>query len=212
MKMRRSILGLLAFVLIAAIAGDAYAACTGSNRIRHNDVECLHAWWDNNSWPSRSEVWARNDCPSWGKVVAKIDIRSASDKTWHLTTGGTRYSHTSNRIRSVSCCKDLGIKMCNRADLVSVSSCKSQFNKSDASDDCTQNGNPTVDDYKCIFDLTCDHEESDGTEHEYNKSYTVSWHRADEIMFCSSGSGDSIKFRLDWNSCYFGPEAVGGPM
>ena len=56
MKTRQSILGLLAFAAIMVVAGAAYAACKGSNRVIFNNAECLHGWWDNNDWPQKKHI------------------------------------------------------------------------------------------------------------------------------------------------------------
>ncbi len=101
MKTRHSIIGLLAFAFIAAVAGEAWAACTGSNRIDHSDAECLHGWWDNNSWPRESTFGAQNLCPDWGTVVAKVDIAGTSDRTWHLANGDKRRGRTSFTVRDM---------------------------------------------------------------------------------------------------------------
>ena len=192
MKLRQSIPGLLAFVLIVAFAGTADASCTGSNRISHGSAECLHGWWDNNSWPNDSKFGAQNLCPDWGKVVAKVDIEAASDRTWHLDDGDKRRGSTSNRVRGVYCCKDLGDEMCDKEDVVTAASCKTQFEASDANDDCTMDSDPTTDSTHCVFDLTCTYTDPNGVKYEHDGAPGVPWNRVDELEFCVD-HGDRIR-------------------
>ena len=193
MKMRQSILGLLAFALIVAFASAAYASCTGSNRITRANAECLHGWWDNNTWPSKSTFGAQNLCPDWGKVVAKVDIEAASDRTWHLANGDKRRGSTSNSVRNIYCCKDLGDEMCNKEDRVSVASCKTQFEASDADDDCDLNADPTTDSTHCTFNLTCTYTDTDNVDYTHTSNQLgVPWNRVDELEFCVD-HGDRIR-------------------
>ena len=79
----------LAFLLVAP--PEANAACEGSNRLYHGDSSCLSAGWNNGGWASTNRTyWAKNNCSYAGKVVAKIDLMSASDRTWHLNDGNKR--------------------------------------------------------------------------------------------------------------------------
>lgn len=180
---------MLAFAFIAAVAGEAWAACTGSNRIDHSDAECLHGWWDNNSWPRESTFGAQNLCPDWGTVVAKVDIAGTSDRTWHLANADKRRGRTSFTVRDIYCCKDLADNFCDKTDLVSVASCTDQFEDSEAADDCVLDGNPTVNNTHCVFDLTCEYT-ADGTDHEHSSTYTIIWYRADDIQFCVQHTGN----------------------
>ena len=202
MKTRYPILGLLAFILIVAVAGAAYASCTGSNRVARSNAECLSGWWDNNNWPSNSTFGARNLCPDWGKVVAKVDIKNAGDKTWYLSGGNARRGSTSHTVRNIYCCQDLGDKMCNKADRVSVDSCKTQFEKSDAADgDCDLNGDPTVDETHCAFNLTCTYTDTNEVEHERTSTYGVPWSRADDVEFCVEHTGVLPRMWMSISGC-----------
>ena len=198
MRTRHPILGLLAFALIMVVAGTAYASCTGSNRIDRDDAECLSGWWDNNSWPKKSTFGAQNLCPDWGKVVAKVDIKDAGDRTWHLADGDKRRSSTSNTVRDIYCCQDLGDKMCNKADRVSAASCKTQFEASPANDDCDMDSDPTVDgDVTCRIELTCSYTATDGTEYERQSILGVPWSLADDVDFCVEHTGIQPRMWLD---------------
>ena len=141
MKMRQSLLGLLVFAAIMVVAGAAHASCGISDRKAFNHSECLHAWWDNNPWPKKSTfgVQVRNDCHLWGTVVAKVDLRSCSDKTWHLNNTNKRRGAEACRVNEISCCQDIG-DLCNRRDLVTIDGCTSQWNKSPASNTCYLSG------------------------------------------------------------------------
>lgn len=143
MKMRQSILGLLAFTAIIIVAGGAYASCGISDRVTFHHTECLHGWWDNNNWPKKSTfgAQAQNDCHLWDKVVAKVDLRSCSDKTWHLTNTNARRGSEACTVNGIYCCKDLGV--CRKADYVTIDGCTSQWNKSSASDYCELSGGET---------------------------------------------------------------------
>ena len=189
MKTPHPILGLLAFAFIVAVAGEAWAACTGSNRIDYSDAECLHGWWDNNSWPKDSTFGARNLCPDWGTVVAKVDIAGTSDRTWHLANGDKRRGRTAFTVRDIYCCKDLADNFCDKTDLVSVASCRDQFEDSEAADDCVLDSDPSVINTHCVFDLTCEYT-ADGTDQEHSSTYTIIWHRADQIQFCVQHTGN----------------------
>ena len=201
MKTRHRILSLLAFVLIVAVAGEAKASCTGSDRVSRDNAECLSGWWDNNTWPKNSTFGAQNLCSDWGKVVAKVDISGASDRTWHLADGGKRRGSTSNSVRNIYCCQDLGDKMCNKADRVSVASCKTQFEARPADDDCELNGDPTVDVTHCTLNLTCTYTDTNGVEHERTSTYGVPWNRTDDVEFCVEHVGVLPRMWMSISGC-----------
>ena len=144
MKTRQSILGLLAFAAIMVVAVAAYASCGISDRKTFHHVECLHGWWDNNEWPRKSTFGAQvqNNCHEWGTVVAKVDLASCSDKTWHLNNTNTRRGSEACRVRGIYCCMDIG-DLCDKSDLMSIESCRNQFNESPASDSCELSGGVT---------------------------------------------------------------------
>ena len=81
--------GVLAVALLAAAlmllpATTAEASCSTGNRVDHRDAECLSAWWKNRGVLKKSPYHVRNMCPEYGKVVAKVDLKSAMDRTLHL--------------------------------------------------------------------------------------------------------------------------------
>ena len=147
----------LAFLLVAP--PEANAACEGSNRLYHGDSSCLSAGWDNGSWTSTNRTyWAKNNCSYAGKVVAKIDLKSASDRTWHLNDGSKRTGSGSAKIRNIYCCKDLS-DFCYVSSTYNDAGCRKAFARSDAaSEGCnltsisysrTGSGN------MCTFTTTC---------------------------------------------------------
>ena len=126
----------LAFLLVAPL--EANAACEGSNRLYHGDSSCLSAGWNNGGWASTNRTyWAKNNCSYAGKVVAKIDLKSASDRTWHLNDGSKRTGSGSAKIRNIYCCKDLS-DFCYVSSTYNDAGCRKAFERSDAaSERCT---------------------------------------------------------------------------
>ena len=98
----------LAVALILLPATTADASCSAGNRVDYRDAECLSAWWKNRGLLKKSPYHVRNMCPEYGKVVAKVDLKSAMDRTLHLNDGLPRDGDTRHRIRGVSCCSDIG--------------------------------------------------------------------------------------------------------
>ena len=200
MKTRQSLLGLLAFAAIVIVAGAAYASCTGSDRVTFHHVECLHGWWDNNPWPKKSTFGARvqNNCHLWGTVVAKVDLASCSDKTWHLNNTNKRRGSEACRVNGIYCCKDVG-DLCDKKDLMSIESCTNQFDDSPASNTCYLSGGETYtsgstsptpvthskDNYTCSFWAKCDYTADDGSTKERQTSIRdVHWLDSDDLVNC----------------------------
>ena len=65
-------------------------------------------------------------CPKYGKVVAKVDLKSAMDRTLHLDDGSQRDGTTIHRIPGISCCSDTG-ELCNRSDVLTDAGCLARF-------------------------------------------------------------------------------------
>ena len=132
-----AISAVLAPALIAALAVQVHAgSCEGSNRIDHDAADCLDADWDNSTnWLSHGKVWARSQCSDSGTVVAKVDIKNAKDKTWHLNDDSKRSSGTGiYNVRNVYCCADLS-DLCNKSD-IHTQACVDEFEKSSAASTC----------------------------------------------------------------------------
>ena len=185
MKIRQSILGLVAFAAIMVVAGAAYASCWGSNRVTFHYSECLHGWWDNNPWPSKSTFGVQGSCKDWGTVVAKIDLASCTDKTWHLNHNNKRRGSEACRVNGIYCCRDVG-DLCNWDDVTTIAGCTSQWDKSPASDTCDLSGGTTYTSggttheenvthvtapgNNCSFWAKCDYTADDGTTQENQTS------------------------------------------
>ena len=117
---------LLAVAIILLSATTADASCSAGNRVDHRDAECLSAWWKNRGLLKKSPYHVRNMCPEYGKVVAKVDLKSAMDRTLHLDDGSQRDGTTIHRIRGISCCSDTSV-LCNRSDVVTDEGCVARF-------------------------------------------------------------------------------------
>ena len=118
-------------------AGTAEASCGKGNRVDHRDAECLSASWNNRGLLRKSPYHVRNMCPEYGTVVAKVDLKSAMDRTLHLVDGEERDGSTIHRIRGISCCSDIG-ELCNRSDVLTDAGCLARFEQvSPAAGTCT---------------------------------------------------------------------------
>ena len=117
---------LLAAALILLPATTAAGSCSSGDRVDHRDAECLSASWKNRGVLKKSPYHVRNMCPDYGKVVAKVDLKSAMDRTLHLNDGSQRDGSTLHRIRGISCCSDTGA-LCNRSDVVTDAGCLARF-------------------------------------------------------------------------------------
>ena len=146
----------VALILLPAMTADA--SCSAGNRVDHRDAECLSAWWKNRGVLKKSRFHVRNKCPEYGKVVAKVDLKSAMDRTLLLNDGLPRDGGTRHRIRGISCCSDIGA-LCNRSDVVSDAGCLARFRRvSPANRSC---GSVTVtavisgENYDCRISAIC---------------------------------------------------------
>ena len=150
-------IALLAGVLLLLPVSAAAGSCSAGNRVNHRDAECLYAWWKNRGLLKKSPYHVSNQCPELGRVVAKVDLVSASDRTIHLTDRIPRDGDTRHRIRGISCCSDMGI--CNRPDAVTDEGCLAQFRRvSSASMTCgavTASAAISGDNYSCTITATC---------------------------------------------------------
>ncbi len=146
-----------ALLLLPADA-EAGRQCSRSERVNHRDAECLYAWWKNRGLLKKSPYHVSNQCSEYGKVVAKVDLAAARDRTLHLIDDIPRDGDTRHRIRGISCCSDMGI--CNRADAVTDAGCKAQFMRvSMASKQCgavTASATISGDNYSCTITAKCD--------------------------------------------------------
>ena len=122
-----SAIAVLAAILTLLLSADAAeASCGKGSRVDHRDAECLSANWDNRGVLRKSPYHVRNMCPDYGRVVAKVDLRSAMDRTLHLDDGDWRDGSTIHSIRGISCCSDSG-DLCNRSDVLNDEGCLARF-------------------------------------------------------------------------------------
>lgn len=145
--MQLVLMSVVSLAVSLASVGEVDASCGSSQRVKSSSAECLGARWSNRgNWvdPS-SEFYASSSCSSYGKVVAKVDLKSASDRTWHLTNAHLKQGTANAHVRQIYCCKDLSV-LCNRSDVVNPDGCKAQFEKSPAKTDdgCILNEAPTA--------------------------------------------------------------------
>lgn len=104
---------------VLAVPGTSHASCTGSNRLSLDEAYCLDGGWNNScnarifgkciSWSSTYWVEADYFCTQGNTVVAKIDLKGHTDKTWHQNDSNRRSgSHGTTTVNGIYCCKDLG--------------------------------------------------------------------------------------------------------
>ena len=178
---------LLAVALILLPAITAEASCSTGNRVDHRDAECLSASWKNRGVLKKSPYHVRNMCPEYGKVVAKVDLKSAMDRTLHLDDGSQRDGTTIHRIRGISCCSDIG-ELCNRSDVVTDAGCVAQFNRvSSAAWTCvdeTASAAISGENYNCTVTARCEGRH-DPVFHQYRTtSITVPWLDLGDVNNC----------------------------
>ena len=178
---------LLAVALILLPASTAEASCSTGNRVNHRDAECLSASWKNRGVLKKSPYHVRNMCPEYGKVVAKVDLKSAMDRTLHLDDGSQRDGTTIHRIRGISCCSDIG-ELCNRSDIVTNAGCVAQFNRvSSAAWTCineTASAAISGENYNCTVTARCEVRYDPIFPQYKTTSITVPWLDLGDVSNC----------------------------
>ena len=118
-------------------ATTAEASCSKGNRGDHRDAEFLSASWNNRGLLRKSAHHVLNMCPEYDTVVAKVDLKSAMDRTLHLDDGDQRDGSAIHRIRGISCCSGIG-ELHNRSDMLTGVGCLARFEQvSPAAGTCT---------------------------------------------------------------------------
>ena len=178
-------IALLAALLLLLPASAAAGSCSRENRVDHRDAECLSAWWKNRGLLKKSPWHVSNQCPEYGKVVAKVDLVSARDRTIHLTDHIPRDGDTRHRIRGISCCTDMG-GICNRSDAVTNKGCLARFRQvSPARASCglvLASAVISGDNPECRISAMC---EISGPMFIHPRTYvTVPWLEMDEVRNC----------------------------
>ena len=177
----------LAVALILLPTGTAEASCSAGNRVDHRDAECLSTSWKNRGVLKKSPYHVRNMCPEYGKVVAKVDLKSAMDRTLHLDDGSQRDGTTIHRIRGISCCSDTSV-LCNRSDLVTDEGCVAQFNRvSSAAWTCineTASAAISGENYNCTVTARCEVRYDPVFPQYKTTSITVPWLDLGDVSNC----------------------------
>ena len=135
------------FAAMAALSGlllivplsEGHAACERGKRVSDPLARCMKSetWRTSGFFNKKDHAKVRNECPEWGKVVAKVDIRDGTDSTWTLTDGNWKHGswRPPSRVRRVSCCSDLS-DLCSKSDVLKPQGCEAQFDKSPAAKTC----------------------------------------------------------------------------
>ena len=87
----------LAVAVLALLAIPAEAACEKSKRVSHRDAECLSAGQGTRAASKLNSFHVQNMCPAYGRVVARVDLRDARDRTLTLDDGARRDDSTIHR-------------------------------------------------------------------------------------------------------------------
>ena len=96
--------------LLAVTSEPVLALCEKSARIHPDKVPCMEGGYKNKGnsfWNPSWKAWARNLCSDKGKIVVKVDVKNAKDKTWHLKGSGKRKDSGYGRVRGVYYCEDI---------------------------------------------------------------------------------------------------------
>ncbi len=149
----QAVSAVFALALAALLAGQAHAACDGSQRIKHDDVDCLEAGWTNQTIPVKGKAHARSYCSDYGRVVVKVDRKLGGDWTWHLTNSSKRDDQGGYKINGVYCCSDLS-DLCDTSDM-DDDGCLDNFSKSNADDTCFDASASFTSPDQCKIDARC---------------------------------------------------------
>ncbi|TGG96851.1 MAG: hypothetical protein ERJ67_00440 [Aphanocapsa feldmannii 277cV] len=116
--------------LAAALATEAHASsCEAGQKIDHRKADCLSANWNNSLWGQHTAK-VKNECASFGTVVAKVEMKDAEDVILHLESDKTQRRMVDADITGVACCTDLS-DYCNKPE-------GSYANAVDLSEDTTE--------------------------------------------------------------------------
>ena len=157
-RTRGAAIAVAAAALILSLPSIAAASqCSRPERVDHRDAECLDASWKNRGTFKKSTFRVRNRCAAYGQVVAKFDLVAARDRMLRLNNRNPIRGSVWRRIRSISCCSDMGI--CNRSDAVTDEGCLARFRRvSPAAPRCrnaTASADISGETYSCIVTARC---------------------------------------------------------
>ena len=180
-------IALLAGALLLLPENAEASQCSRGERVDHRNSECLYAWWKNRGLLKKSPFQVRNQCSEYGKVVAKVDLAWASDRTLHLIDDIPRDGDTRHRIRSISCCSDIS-DLCNRSDVVTDEGCLARFRQSPASKKCwnaSASAAISGDDYSCNVSADCEYFDWGMQRLQRHTNITAPWLELDDVNNCS---------------------------
>ena len=180
-------IALLAGALLLLPENAEASQCSRAERVDHRNAECLSASWKNRGLLKKSPYHVSNQCSEYGKVVAKVDLASASDRTIHLIDDIPRDGDTRHRIRSISCCSDIS-DLCNRSDVVTDEGCLARFRQSPASKKCwnaSASAAISGDDYSCSVSADCEYFDWAKQRRQRHTNITVPWLELDDVNNCS---------------------------
>ena len=184
----------LAVAVLALLAIPAEAACEKSKRVSHRDAECLSAGQGNRAASKMNSFHVQNMCPAYGRVVARVDLRDARDRTLTLDDGARRDDSTIHRIGGISCCSDSST-LCNRSDVVTDAGCRSRFVEASSAiwtcgtDNLAATASISGESYNCTITAGCEpawaHHSTVFWTYPYMiSSITVPWTELDEVSNC----------------------------
>ena len=131
-------LGMLS--ILGAMVQTAQAGCGKSDRMKASRAQCLHITEEERTWDYRFS--AINLCSPLGRVVGKVDVEDAGDKTFYLDGAGWESQTSIGDARGKYCCTD-GNSFCNVSDRISTQKCQTAYNASPAADKRCRNGTAT---------------------------------------------------------------------
>ena len=184
----------LAVAVLALLAIPAEAACEKGKRVSHRDAECLSAGQGNRAASKLNSFHVQNMCPAYGRVVARVDLRDARDRTLTLDDGARRDDSTIHRIEGISCCSDSST-LCNRSDVVTDAGCRSRFVEESSAiwtcgtDNLAATASISGESYNCTITAGCEpawaHHSTVFWTYPYMvSSITVPWTELDEVSNC----------------------------
>ena len=184
----------LAVAVLVLLAIPAEAACEKGKRVSHRDAECLSAGQGNRAASKLNSFHVQNMCPAYGRVVARVDLRDARDRTLTLDDGARRDDSTIHRIGGISCCSDSST-LCNRSDVVTDAGCRSRFVEASSAiwtcgtDNLAATASISGESYNCTITAGCEpawaHHSTVFWTYPYMvSSITVPWTELDEVSNC----------------------------
>ena len=183
MKMKWSLARAVSVVLtltLAALAGQAHAACGSGQRIDVGNAECLSAEWNKNT-SQMTAVTIQNLCSHTGDLVAKIDSKNSQwpeSTSPRLTDGNPWQTFMPFGVKAVYCCEDLS-DLCNRSDIADA--CLDGFMQSPANAWCNNVSAGVDSNDQCVITAEC----RDANANFPSVSVTAKLSDVDDLRNCS---------------------------